>query len=76
MVENYYKKSLPRILSENRFEKSRYRAFWNGWNRRVAMGKEFEIKECIEVPMELSEDEFWHKFIDFIESNNWYVGGA
>lgn len=41
-----------------------------------AMNKEFEIQGCVEVPMELSEDEFWHKFIDFIETNNWSFGGG
>lgn len=41
-----------------------------------AMRREFEINGCIEVPMELSEDEFWDKFIDFVESNNWYFGGG
>lgn len=40
------------------------------------MRKEFEINGCIEVPMALSEDEFWNKFIDFIEDNNWYFGGG
>ena len=32
------------------------------------MIKEFEINGCIEVPPNLSEDEFWHEFIMFIES--------
>ena len=40
------------------------------------MRKEFEINGCIEVPRELSEGEFWDKFIDFIEANNWYFGGG
>ena len=40
-----------------------------------AMRKEFEIQGCVEVPMELSKDEFWHKFIDLIEANNWSFGG-
>lgn len=41
-----------------------------------AMRREFEINGCIEVPMELSEDEFWNKFIGFVEENNWYFGGG
>ena len=41
-----------------------------------AMRKEFEIQGCVEVPMELSKDEFWHKFIDLIEANNWSFGGG
>ncbi len=41
-----------------------------------AMRKEFEIQGCVEVPMELSEDEFFDKFIAFIEYNNWSFGGG
>ena len=26
--------------------------------------------------MEFSEDEFWDKFIEFVEANNWYFGGG
>lgn len=31
---------------------------------------------CIEVPLELSEDEFWDDFIGFIESKGWCFGGG
>lgn len=41
-----------------------------------SMRREFAINGAIEVPMGLSEDEFWDKFIDFIEENNWYFGGG
>ena len=40
------------------------------------MGKEFEIQDCVEVPIELSEDEFFNKFIDFVESSSWSYGGG
>lgn len=40
------------------------------------MRKEFEINGCIEVPSEVTEDDFLKKFIDFVESNNWYFGGG
>ncbi len=40
------------------------------------MRKEFEIQGCVEVPIELSEDEFFNRFISFIESNNWLFGGG
>lgn len=40
------------------------------------MRKEFEIQGCVEVPIELSEDEFTDKFIEFVESNNWWFGGG
>ena len=40
------------------------------------MRKEFEIQGCVEVPIELSEDEFFNKFIAFIEANNWRFGGG
>lgn len=39
------------------------------------MIKEFEINGCIEVPLNLSEDEFWNEFIGFIESKGWLFGG-
>ncbi|WMM26095.1 hypothetical protein RBU61_05305 [Tissierella sp. MB52-C2] len=40
------------------------------------MEKEFEIAGAVSVPEELSYDEFWHTFINFIESNNWSFGGG
>lgn len=40
------------------------------------MRKEFEINGCIEVPSELSKADFWDKFFDFVEANNWYFGGG
>ncbi len=40
------------------------------------MEKEFEIQGAVSVPEELSYDEFWNKFINFIESNNWSFGGG
>lgn len=38
------------------------------------MSKEFEIQGCVEVPMNISEDDFFNEFIGFIESNNWSFG--
>lgn len=40
------------------------------------MRKEFEIQGCIEVPAEVSKDDFIDKFLGFIESNNWWFGGG
>lgn len=40
------------------------------------MEKEFEIAGAVSVPEEISYDEFWNKFISFIESNNWLFGGG
>ncbi|MEA4987704.1 MAG: hypothetical protein VB095_06565 [Anaerovorax sp.] len=40
------------------------------------MRKEFEFEGCVEVPAELSEDEFMDKFIEFIEVNGWSFGGG
>lgn len=40
------------------------------------MEKLIEIGGCIEVPEELTEDEFYDKFIGFIEANGWYFGGS
>ena len=40
------------------------------------MSKEFEIQGCIEVSINVSEDEFFNEFIGFIESKNWSFGGG
>lgn len=40
------------------------------------MRKVFEINGCIETPMDITEDEFWETFIDFIEANHWDFGGS
>lgn len=42
----------------------------------IELRKEFEIQGCIEVADDLSEEEFWHKFIGFIEFNDWTFGGG
>lgn len=38
--------------------------------------KEFEFQGCVEVPMELSEDQFLDLFLAFIEANHWSFGGG
>ena len=39
------------------------------------MIKQFEINGYIEVPLNVSEKEFFEKFIQFIESNSWsFIG--
>lgn len=40
------------------------------------MRKEFEINGCIEVQEEVTDEEFWHIFIEFVESRGWYFGGG
>ena len=40
------------------------------------MSKEIEIQGCVEIPENLSFDEFYDKFIAFIEANNWSFGGG
>ena len=40
------------------------------------MRKEFEIHGCIEVPPEMTEEEFWNRFIRFVEENGWSFGGG
>lgn len=40
------------------------------------MRKEIEIGGCVEVPPELTIDEFTDAFIAFIESKGWYFGGG
>lgn len=40
------------------------------------MSKEIEIHGCVTVQPELTENEFWELFIDFIEANKWSFGGG
>ena len=37
---------------------------------------EIEINGCVTLPKIVSEDQFYEKFIDFIETNHWYFGGG
>lgn len=37
---------------------------------------EIEINGCVTLPKMVTEDTFYEKFIDFIESNHWYFGGG
>ena len=39
------------------------------------MRKEIEINGCIEIPPEMTMDEFCDAFIALIESKGWYFGG-
>ena len=40
------------------------------------MRKEMEITGCIEIPPEMTLDEFTDTFIEWIESKGWYFGGG
>ena len=40
------------------------------------MRKEIEINGCIEIPPEMTVDEFYDAFIELIESRGWYFGGG
>ena len=40
------------------------------------MRKEIEINGCIEVPENMTMDEFIDSFLEFIESRNWLFGGG
>ena len=40
------------------------------------MRKEIEINGCIEIPPEMTMDEFDAAFIEMIESRGWYFGGG
>lgn len=40
------------------------------------MRKEIEINGCVEVPPEITMDEFCDAFIEFVESKGWYFGGG
>ena len=38
--------------------------------------KEIKIDGCCSVQDDVTVDQFWDKFIEFIESNGWYFGGG
>ncbi len=40
------------------------------------MIKEIEINGCIEIPPEMTMDEFADAFLKFIESKGWHFGGG
>lgn len=40
------------------------------------MRKEIEINGCVEIPPEMTMDEFYSVFIEFVESKGWYFGGG
>ncbi len=40
------------------------------------MRKEIEINGCIEVPPEMTMEEFWDAFLPLIESKGWTFGGG
>lgn len=40
------------------------------------MRKEVEISGCIEIPENMTADEFCDCFIKWVESNGWYFGGG
>lgn len=40
------------------------------------MRKEIEINGCIEIPPEMTMDEFCDAFIEWVESKGWLFGGG
>ena len=40
------------------------------------MGKIIEIGGCVEVPDEVTVDDFLELFIEFVEFHDWYFGGG
>ena len=40
------------------------------------MRKEIEINGCIEISPEITLNEFYDTFIEWIESKGWYFGGG
>lgn len=66
-----YKKQHQQPIEEDGQEKTIKRR-----KRRSAVRKEFEIQGCIEVSPEVTEDEFWNAFIEFVESKGWSFGGG
>ena len=75
-----YKKQHQQPITIMTLENAKW---WNGQEktikrrkRRTTVRKEFEIQGCIEVPPEVTEDEFWNAFIEFVESKGWSFGGG
>ena len=42
----------------------------------MIMRKEIQINGCVEIPYDISIDEFTDVFIEWIESKGWYFGGG
>lgn len=42
----------------------------------LTMRKEIEINGCIEIPPEMTMDEFCDAFIEWVESKGWLFGGG
>lgn len=42
----------------------------------IMMRKEIEIRGCIEIPPEGSQDEVCDRFIEWVEANGWSFGGG
>ena len=40
------------------------------------MRKEMEVVGCIEIPPEMTMDEFMDEFVALMESKGWYFGGG
>lgn len=40
------------------------------------MRKVIEINGCIEIPPEMTMDDFTNVFLELIESKGWYLGGG
>ena len=40
------------------------------------MCKEIEINGCVEIPPEMTEDEFTNEFLAFVEARGWRFGGG
>lgn len=49
-----------------------------GWaaERRFFIGLEFIVNGCVEVPKEMTGEEFYNEFIGFVESKGRYFGGT
>jgi len=61
-----YRKAADKIFDSMEFEeKDKYKNT-----------KEIEINGCVSVPENCSVDDFYDKFIDFIENNYWLFGGG
>lgn len=78
--------NLSRIKSPSMKDKKRVEKYMDAFERlhgvlypekdNIEDYYEIEINGCVTLPKIVTEDQFYEKFIGFIETNHWYFGGG
>lgn len=78
--------NLSRIKSPSMEDKKRVEKYMDAFERlhgvlypekdNIEDYYEIEINGCVTLPKIVTEDQFYEKFIGFIETNHWYFGGG